>query len=201
MRIYVDFDDVLCETARHLTGLARDMFGRQVAYEAISAFDLRQAFSLSEAEIDELMEHAHRTDFLAGIMPVPGGVEAVDSMTAKGHDLVVVTGRPASSHAGSKAWLRQHGLGWLDLVHVDKYGRADLKTQDGSPRTLGLWEFDAMDFDLAIEDSPAALDILAKRKDCSVIVFDRPWNKAYRHALNMRRAFSWQEIMEMVDGV
>ena len=60
MRIYIDFDDVLCETARNLAVLARELFGRTVPYEAISGFDLKAAFALSEAEIDRLMEHAHR---------------------------------------------------------------------------------------------------------------------------------------------
>ena len=74
MRIYIDFDDVLCETARHLSDLARQLFNRHVPYEAISGFDLKQAFSLSDAEIDALMEHAHRTDFLTDIAPAPGGL-------------------------------------------------------------------------------------------------------------------------------
>ncbi len=198
MRIYVDFDDVLCETARHLAGLARDMFGRQIVYEDISVFDLQQAFSLSAAEIDKLMEHAHRAEFLAGIAPVPGGVEAVRSMAGRGHDLMVVTGRPAASHGGSSAWLRKHGLGGLALMHVDKYGRASSEVPDGAPETLGVQEFARVSFDVAIDDAPAALDLLATRSDCAVIVYDRPWNRDYRHAGNMRRAVSWREITEMI---
>lgn len=199
MRIYVDFDDVLCETARHLAGLARDMFGRQVAYESIAVFDLRQAFALSAAEIDELMERAHRTEFLAGIAPVPGGVEAVSALAGRGHDLVVVTGRPATSHDGSSAWLRKHGLGSLALLHVDKYGRAATEVTACTPATLDAAEFAQVSFDVAVEDSPAALDLLAPRGDCAVIVYDRPWNRGYRHAANMRRAASWREIVEMIE--
>ncbi len=201
MRIYVDFDDVLCETARHLADLALEMFGRRVAYEDIEAFDLRQAFALSESEIDDLMEHAHRAEFLAGIAPVQGGVEAVRSMAASGHDLIVVTGRPASSHDGSSAWLRKHGLGQLDLVHWDKYGRAAPDSHGGHPRTLGLQEFDALCFDVAIEDAPAALDLLAPRRECAVIVYDRPWNRCYRASGNMRRAGSWADIAGIIEGL
>ncbi|MDD4024650.1 MAG: 2-dehydropantoate 2-reductase [Kiritimatiellae bacterium] len=201
MRIYVDFDDVLCETARHLTGLARDMFGRRVAYEEIAVFDLRQAFALSASEIDDLMEHAHRTEFLAGISPAPGGVETVRALADRGHELTVVTGRPAASHDGSNAWLRKHGLGHLDLLHVDKYGRAGPEPRDGHPRALDMEEFSTLCFDAAIEDAPAALDLLAPRRECAVIIYDRPWNRQYRTSGNMRRAESWREINEMIGSL
>jgi hypothetical protein len=201
MRIYVDFDDVLCETARHLSELARDMFGRQVAYEDISDFNLRQAFSLSASEIGELMSHAHSVEFLSDIAPAPGGVETVRALTGQGHDVVVVTGRPASSHAGSKAWLRKHGLGHLEMLHVDKYGRTEPDCDPAHPRTLGVEEFASLWFDVAIEDAPAALDLLEPRRECAVIVYDRPWNRKYRISENMRRAESWHEIQKIIGGL
>ena len=191
MRIYIDFDDVLCETARHLSDLARELFGRQVPYEAISGFDLQQA----------LMEHAHRDDFLAGLTPTPGGVEGVRALESRGHELVIVTGRPAVSHPGSCGWLRKHGLAHLGLMHVDKYGRADTRRTEGDvPQTLDRDAFAAQRFDVAIDDSPIALDLLAPRRDCLVIVYDRPWNRRYAQTPNMRRSDSWTEIVELIGG-
>lgn len=201
MRIYIDFDDVLCETARHLSDLACALFGRQVPYEAISGFDLQRAFSLSEAEIAALMEHAHRDDFLVGLTPTPGGLEGVRALESHGHELVIVTGRPAVSHPGSCGWLRKYGLSHLGLLHVDKYGRADTRNADGSiPQTLDRDAFAAQRFDVAIDDSPIALDLLAPRRDCLVIVYDRPWNRRYAQTPNMRRSDSWTEIVELIGG-
>jgi len=198
MRIYIDFDDVLCETARHLSALAHDLFNRNVPYEAISGFDLQQAFALSDAQIRELMEQAHRPDFLTDIAPAPGGVEAVRTLEARGHDLAIVTGRPASSHEGSCRWLRKYGLAHLGIVYFDKYGRAPAHPVPGAPKTLNRAEFAALHFDVAIDDSPAALDLLAPRRDCTVIVYDRPWNRRYAHAANMRRTGSWPEIVDLI---
>ena len=201
MRIYIDFDDVLCETARHLSDLARALFGRQVPYETISGFDLQQAFSLSEAEIATLMEHAHRDDFLVGLTPTPGSLEGVRALESRGHELVIVTGRPAVSHPGSCGWLRKHGLAHLGLLHVDKYGRADTRRTDADvPQTLDRYAFEAQRFDVAIDDSPLALDLLAPRLDCLVIVYDRPWNRRYAQTANMRRSDSWTEIVELIGG-
>ncbi len=201
MRIYIDFDDVLCETARHLSDMARDLFARNVPYEAISVFDLQQAFSLSDAEINELMERAHRPEFLAGIPPAPGGLEAVHDLEARGHDLAIVTGRPATSHDGSCSWLRKYGLAHLAVIYLDKYGRAPADPPTGTPKTLSRDEFATLHFDVAIDDSPTALDLLAHRADCTVIVYNRPWNQRYAHAANMRRSDSWQEIVSLIGGL
>lgn len=198
MRIYIDFDDVLCETARHLSDLARELFGRQVPYEAITSFNLQHAFSLSDAEIVALMEYAHRDDFLSNLTPEPGSLDSVRVLESHGHELVVVTGRPAASHRGSRDWLCKHGLSHLGLLHVDKYGRADMRRTDNAVPTLDLDAFAAQHFDVAIEDSPTALDLLVPRNDCLVIVYDRPWNRRYAEAANMRRSASWAEIVDLI---
>jgi len=198
MRIYIDFDDVLCETARHLSDMARDLFQRVVPYEAISVFDLQEAFALSDTEIDHLMEHAHRPEFLTDIAPAPGGLEAIRTLEAFGHDIAIVTGRPATSHDGSRGWLRKHGLDHLDIIYLDKYGRAPANPPPGTPKTLNIEEFASLHFDVAIDDSPTALDLLVHRADCTVIVFNRPWNRRYAHAANMRRSDSWPEIVSLI---
>lgn len=201
MRIYIDFDDVLCETARCLCELARDLFGRRVPYEALSVFNLQEAFALSDAEIARLMAHAHAADVLTGLAPTPGGLDAVRALEAAGHDLAIVTGRPASSHAGSCGWLRKHGLAHLDLLYFDKYGRADPHPPTHVPRTLSRDEFERLHFDVAIDDSPTALDLLAHRSDCTVVVYDRPWNRAYKADPAMRRSDSWAEIVDWIGSL
>ena len=198
MRIYIDFDDVLCETARHLSDMARDLFSRNVPYEAISVFNLQEAFALSGEEIDRLMEQAHHTEFLAELTPAPGGLEAIRALETRGHDLAIVTGRPATSHDGSCAWLKKHGLTHLRLIYFDKYGRAPLNPPPGTPKTLSRDEFEQLHFDVAIDDSPTALDLLAHRANCTVIVYNRPWNRRYAAPPFMRRLNSWTEIVDTI---
>ena len=43
MKIYVDFDDCLCETARSFADLAIEMFGKRVPYEKIRFFELNKS--------------------------------------------------------------------------------------------------------------------------------------------------------------
>ena len=194
MRIYIDFDDVLCETARALSVLAHEMFGRNVPYEDIQFFNLQQSFSLSDAQLDQLMERAHEDCFLESLEPTPGGGDAIRALENAGHEVIIVTGRQSVCHAGSLAWLRRHGLSHLEIIYVDKYGRAPAETPEGVPPMLGLDAFNRLHFDVAIDDSPNALDLLAPRTNCHTIIFDRPWNRAYRPSASMSRATSWAEI-------
>lgn len=48
MRVYVDFDDVVSETALHFSGLVKEMFGIDVPYSEIKYFNLQKAFALND---------------------------------------------------------------------------------------------------------------------------------------------------------
>ena len=197
MRIYVDFDDVLCETARALSVLTREMFGRNVPYDDILFFDLQQSFDLTDEQLEQLMVRAHEDDFLTHLEPTPGGADVIGALEASGHHVVIVTGRQSICHPGSMAWLGKHNLAHLEIIYVDKYGRAPAKTPDGVPAMLSLDAFNQIFFDIAIDDSPTALDILAPRADCRTIIFDRPWNRAYCNPA-MPRATSWANVLGLV---
>ncbi|MCL1919507.1 MAG: 2-dehydropantoate 2-reductase [Kiritimatiellaeota bacterium] len=196
MRIYIDFDDVLCETAKALSVLAREMFGRDVPYDDIRFFDLQKSFALSGVQLEQLMARAHEYDFLASLAPTPGGADAIRALEAAGHEVVIVTGRQSVCHSGSTAWLRKHGLAHLEIVYVDKYGRAPAVPPEGAPAMLSLGAFNRLHFDIAIDDSPTALDLLAPRRGCRTIIFDRPWNRTY-HRPHAQRATTWAEIVAM----
>ena len=194
MRIYIDFDDVLCETAQGLSVLAREMFGRDVPFEQICSFDLRVAFALDELQYEALMVRAHESAFLLSLPEVTGCVSGVLGWLQAGHDVVVVTGRPSSCHQASRAWLQQHGLGALTIWYVDKYNRV----RDVMPGAPPMWSMTALlqePFDVAIDDSPMVLDVLQTRAAGRTIVFDRPWNRGYGcPAPRVRRCCGWQEL-------
>ena len=195
MRIYIDFDDVLCETARALSEMAKEVFKRDVPYEQITVFDLRHAFSLSGDEIDHLMDLAHEIEFLEKLEPTPGAVDALKRLLEMGHDVVIVTGRPSYCHEGSIRWLKRFRLESLEVIYVDKYGRAPKVTSEGAPPMLTLGEFNRLSFDIAIDDSPAALDLLTALDNCRVIIYDRPWNRSYQAQKSMQRFSGWADIL------
>ena len=58
MKIYIDFDDVICETAKYFTKIAKELFNIDVPYREVQFFNLQKSFDLSGEQYDEYM----RTD-------------------------------------------------------------------------------------------------------------------------------------------
>ena len=123
MRIYVDFDDCLCETARHFSGLVADLFGKDVPYENIMFFNLQKSFSLTDDQYEYMMLEAHKPEVLLSYDETPGAVDTVNGWIDSGMDVSIITGRPFSAYESSRIWLDRHGLERVRLFCFNKYGR------------------------------------------------------------------------------
>lgn len=198
MRIYCDIDDVLSRTAEALLKLAADEFGRVLAYDEVTNFNLQLTFNFTDEEMRRFSVLSHAYDNLIAYEPESGAVAGVKALAAKGHLVEFVTGRPATAHRATADWLERVGLGGFRVRYVDKYGRP-CPQGDDLPRTLSPTEFAAIPYDLAIDDSPLALDALRHRPETKVIVFDRPWNRAYPLAPNMVRIAGWSGLCGIAD--
>jgi len=194
MRIYVDIDDILCETAAALCGLAAREFGRHVAYADVRVFNLQEAFGLSDEEMRRFVVLSHEYGRLMSFAVTPGAVEGVRALRDMGAEVNILTGRPASSHKATEDWLASVGLGDFQVEYVNKYGR-HYASNPGDPPTVPLDELLARQYDFAIDDSPVVLKALAAWDKTDVLVFDRPWNRAYALAPNMTRVGGWDEIV------
>lgn len=199
MRIYVDIDDVLCETAHSLCELAESGFGRRVEYSSVREFDLQRVFSLSDDEMQRFRVLSHLPEVLASFAPTPGAADGVKSLVAAGHSVDLVTGRPASSRLGTEMWLKSAGLEDFAVTYVDKYGRSGIyENGPDDPPTVDMPTLAARRYDVAIDDSPIVLAKLSAWRDTKVLVFDRPWNADFILAPNMRRVATWADILEIV---
>lgn len=200
MRIYVDVDDVLGETAARLCRLAAREFARTVAYEDVFQFDLQAVFGFSDAEMRRFMRRAHEPDVLRSIAVTPGAAAGVRALRAAGHAVEIVTGRPAASHAATEAWLAAAGLAGLPVDYVDKYGRAALSDgRPDDPPTLPLAALLARRYDVAFDDSPAVLGPLAAAWPATrLFVYDRPWNRSFPLAPNAARVAGWPAFVAAV---
>ena len=198
MRIYVDIDDVLCETAATLCAIARREFGRVVLYDDVRSFDLQQVFSLSDAEMARFRELSHTDEALMSFPVTEGAVEGVKALMAAGHVVDIVTGRPAAAHRGTEAWLEAAGLGGLVVTYVDKYGRIGcFASGPDDPPTVTMEELRARRYDVAVDDSPVVLARLADWANTHILVYDRPWNASFPLAPNMSRVKGWSGIAKL----
>ena len=198
MKIYVDYDDCLCETARAFTVIAADLFGKKVPYEQVRFFNLQDSFNLTDEEYVRIMEEGHRPEVLLSYEETPGAVKVINEWIDKGHEVNIITGRPFSSSEPSKRWLDEHGLSRANLFFLNKYGRDSfIKNSDFN---LELEDYYRMKFDLAVEDSPLAFRFFDHLPELKVMVYDRPWNKNCKFPNeNFKRCTDWEKIREAVN--
>ncbi len=193
MKIYVDFDDCLCETARAFTGIALRLFGKNVPYDKVRFFNLQESFELTDEQYEQLMIEGHRPEVLLSYEETPNASQVLNEWMDQGHEIFVITGRPYSSYEPSRRWLDEHGLGRAGLYFLNKYGRDSfIKNSDFN---LELEDYYKMHFDYAIEDSPKAFQYFGHLPDLKVMVYDRPWN--HERELpddRYKRCINWEEI-------
>jgi uncharacterized HAD superfamily protein len=197
MKIYVDYDDCLCETARNFSDLAVEMFGKNVPYEKIRYFELDKSFDLNEEQFVQFMSKGHEPDVLLSYEETPGASEVLNEWLRQGHDVSIITGRPFSSYGPSREWLDRHDLKDVKLYCLNKYGR-DGFIRD-SDFSLELDEYYKMKFDVAVEDSPKAFKFFDHLPDLKVMVYDRPWNRECTlPGDNYTRCADWELIRRNV---
>ncbi len=199
MKIYVDYDDCLCETARSFSELAVEMFGKNVPYENIRYFELDRSFDLNDSEFEQFMIRGHQPDVLLSYEETPGACAVINEWVNCGHEVSIITGRPYSSYEASRLWLDRHGLQNVRLYCLNKYGRDSfIKDSDFS---LEVEDYYRMRFDYAVEDSPKAFSFFDHLPDLKVLVYDRPWNRECRFPnANYIRCFDWESIRKIVAG-
>ena len=173
--VYVDFDDILSETALGFTEVLEQVFGKRVAFEEIFSFDLGRSFDLSPEDTAELMRRMHAPDVLLALRPVQGARDGLRAWREAGCELHVVTGRPPATRAVSEQWLRAHDMPYDALFFVDKYARNHPPCAEDNAITLD--QLSAMRFCLAVEDSPVMIQFFVQRMTGQLVILDRPWNR------------------------
>lgn len=174
MRIYIDFDDVICETAKYFTKIAWDLFKIDVPYKEVQFFNLQKSFDLTDSQYDELMKAGHVPSTLLAYEETPDASMIINKWVDEGHDVKIITGRPFDAYEPSRKWLDEHNLSRVPLFCVDKYGRESFNQDCTYSMTLA--DLYSMTFDFAIEDSPAAFEHVMHFDNCKIAVFRRPWN-------------------------
>lgn len=193
MKVYIDFDDVICETAKYFTKIAKELFDKEVPYQEVQFFNLQKSFDLSSEQYDELMRAGHLPENLLAYEETPGASEIINKWIDEGHEVSVITGRPFDAYEPSRKWLDEHQLERVPLFCVDKYGRETIR-QDLT-YSMTLEQLYRMTFDFAIEDSPAAFEHVQHFENCTVAVFHRPWNHAAELPnASFVRCDGWKEI-------
>ena len=192
--IYVDMDDVLCETARRFLTIVEREFGKRVAYEQLTNFDIGHACNLQPAERDELYRIVHEDKELLNLTPIDDAIEVLQRWSNGGYEIAIVTGRPPQCHEVSLEWLARHRVPYQSFTMVNKYGR--FATDNTIAITLD--ELRARQYCGAVEDSLPMAHYLAAQMAVPVALIDCPWNRGVGDHANIARCTHWLAIAASV---
>jgi len=196
--IYVDLDDVACETCDRLADFARQHFDRDVTVESMIDYDLRKSFNFDEETYRRYMKAFHATELLH-IPETPDACEVIRSWAVDGLEPVIVTGRPTYSNAVTLEWLANHGLADIRVLHVDKYAKLFNASED--PLITPFPALCEMDVQFAIDDAPNAIRMISETQLCPYAIFTRPWNRKFEPPVSDLLSFRvsrWREIDDVV---
>jgi uncharacterized HAD superfamily protein len=188
--IYVDLDDVLCQAARHFLVVVEREFGKRVAYEQLTDFDVGRSCGLSPAERDELYRIVHRPEELLSMAPVNEAIAVLKRWAAQDFEIAIVTGRPPESVEVSLAWLAKHQVAHGSFTVVDKYSRF----RTDATNTISLAQLAERRFCWAVEDSLPMAKYLADHMKLPVALIDCPWNQSEETLVGIDRYRDWDAI-------
>jgi len=199
LKFYVDFDDILAETANRICEISKDMFGTTATFEQIKDFDLKKSLNITQDQYEKLMEMTHDDRLLATYLPIEGAKEAINFFASKGVVIEVVTGRPPYTLEASKLWLEKYGFIYSRIIFVDKYGRFD----DDEDDVLTLDDIRNSDYDLMIDDAPIMLNFISQEMTTPIGVLQRPWNEKWLSKQaesnhTVLQGFDWNNLKDII---
>ncbi|MGH7926300.1 MAG: 5' nucleotidase, NT5C type [Candidatus Binatia bacterium] len=190
--IYVDMDDVLCETARRFLVVIEREFGKQITYDRLTDFDFETSCELTPQERAKLYETVHHDEEILCIEPIPEAIDVLNGWVGAGYEIAIVTGRPPDTFASSVEWLARFKVPYQSFTVVDKYGRFQTENTIG----LSLAELAKQQFCWAVEDSLPMAKFLATTMNLPVALLNRPWNQEDVGHPNIRRYNHWRELSD-----
>lgn len=119
-----------------------------------------------------------------------GAIEGMRALEAAGHDLVVVTHRPAEAVHDTLAFLSYH-FNDVDLAGVHILGGSAPKS--------------SIACDVLIDDKPENIDDWLDNTSGHAVLFDQPWNRDYRVSYftleRFERAVDWREAVSIIEEI
>lgn len=109
--------------------------------------------------------------------PFPGAIEAVQALHEKGHDIIIITTKPAFAVEDTHEWIEKHGIPASE-IHIleDKW---------------------LVNSDVYLDDGPHVLPgLVENRPHATVCRYVRPWNEPVPGAIDIR---DFDEFGELVD--
>lgn len=178
LRLGIDLDGVVADFTRGWMGFYNPEFGTSLQVEDSVSWngliDLTHFKDMGEfwkwsSDLDGRSLFWHLETF-------PGAVEALESLDAAGHKIVILTTKPDFAVHDTLEWLARHRLPTTE-IHIleDKW---------------------TVECDVYLDDSPIVLPRLVEHRPNSVICrYVRPWNDPMEGATDVRNFDEFRDVV------
>ena len=179
-RILVDVDGTLCWNLPRICEFVDREYGVEVTPAEIDAWDYR--FEPAGVDIDEVIGRLftdHPEWFLSDLEPVPGARQALEMLSTAGHEIQIVTHRPAETHHLTRQWLDDYGFTYDQFVSDVPANKAEVPG------------------DVLVDDYHGHV---ADAADAGMlgVLFDRPYSEPVDRERAIRVS-TWSDVLETLE--
>lgn len=183
MRILVDMDQVLALWVEKILQWYNEDYKTNFTRDDVKEYWATEKI-LGPQGRDFLRSAMRYPDFYQELDEVPGAVEGMKALLARGHEVIIVTAAPraaALSFHGKLVWLRKH-MPFFNLKNVVVTERKEL-----------------VQGDILLDDGPHNIEAFEKANRYSrAIIFDCPWNRHMSDATYWR-VRDWPDFLRLID--
>ena len=183
MRLGIDLDGVVANFTKGWMDFYNDQFGTSfVVADSKRWNDLVDLTHFND--IDEFWTWSSDLDgrsIFWHLEPFPGAVEALQRFHDDGHDIIVITTKPAFAERDTHEWIEQHDIPAKEIHITDR-----------------KWQYECAVY---LDDGPYVLPGLVRhRPDSTVCRYVRPWNEPVAGALDVRDFIEFRDVVARLAG-
>ncbi len=185
-RVGVDVDEVLASMLVSFVDFHNSQYGTNIRVEDFTKFSVGEVCGFSKEIEMERMYEFYFSDYFKKILPVEGSESGIKELK-KDYDLFVITARSDSISKETISWLENYfPNSFKDVLFTNHYEK-DSKSKGDVCLDLNI--------DILIDDNlDNVYDCLDKGKE--VLLFDNIWNRDNFQNENIKRVYSWVDIID-----
>ncbi len=182
LTVGLDIDGVIVDIGVAMLPLLSEVCNRRVLYEDLCYWNLGEALNVDEKTVAYIWEKTLKNGLLRNAPPIKGALEGLSQIS--GHNIWLVTRRPAYTRKPTLAWLSEYEVKFDHIEFVNHGKKASMGQK----------------FNLFVEDYLEEALAFAEAGVFSLLL-DQPWNQVSIPHENCKRVFDWNAIVQIVKNL
>ena len=191
----LDLDDVLSDYVPAVLSFHNHRYQTAYTLTDVTAYGYWKFWGGTREEATRKVYEFYETDYFKKLQPVRGAVEGVKALK-RNYGLVVVTSRPTDIEKQTRDWIEKFfPQTFVEIALTDAFtpdGRVEIKKSAVCRRLKA---------EVLVEDCLEYLQESCRElPHLRGILFDKPWNQGASLPANVKRVYSWKEIVAEIGG-